>query len=55
MESNFFHPGRQPPLRGTVGAAVVLTGGLFPRLQMEYSSWPQLQVLQKPVSTADIQ
>lgn len=38
-----------------MGATVVLTGAEFPRLQMDWRSWPQLQVCQKPGSTAEIQ
>lgn len=55
FESNLVHLSGQPPLGGTVGAAVVLTGEEFPRLQMNWCSWPQLEVLHKPVSTVEMQ
>lgn len=38
-----------------MGATVVLTGGELPRLQINWCSWPQLQLRQKPMSTGEIQ
>lgn len=53
--SNLVQLSGQPPIGGTVGAKVLLTGAELGLLQINLCSWPQLHVLQKPVNSVDMQ